>query len=285
MGFTHDADPETFELYAIRYATRDAMRASHFIGGDSHDAPMPMDYFIWVARNDNHAVVIDLGFTDAAAARRRRAMLCNPIEALKQIGVDPEAVQDAIITHLHYDHCGNFGLLPQARFHVQEAEMHFAVGKHMKYRYFSSGYEPEDVMKAVELNFKGRMVQYTGAAQIMSGIRVVPLPGHSPGEQAVLVNTQRGWVVIASDAAHFYENLQRLKPYTACHNVAQMLESFDDLMELADNDIARIVPGHDPLVMQLYPPANPDLAGRVARLDVQPAPIPPRTSRKAAVNP
>jgi hypothetical protein len=34
-----------YELFAIRYATRDARRGAHFIGGDPHDGPMPMDYF------------------------------------------------------------------------------------------------------------------------------------------------------------------------------------------------------------------------------------------------
>jgi hypothetical protein len=40
-----------YELYAIRYAMRDAQRRDHFIGGDPHDASMPMDYFVWVERN------------------------------------------------------------------------------------------------------------------------------------------------------------------------------------------------------------------------------------------
>ena len=39
-----------YELFAIRYATREARRADHFIGGDPHDGPMPMDYFVWVAK-------------------------------------------------------------------------------------------------------------------------------------------------------------------------------------------------------------------------------------------
>jgi hypothetical protein len=38
-----------YEVYALRYATRDAKRRDHFIGGDPHDGPMPMDYFVWVA--------------------------------------------------------------------------------------------------------------------------------------------------------------------------------------------------------------------------------------------
>ena len=39
----------TYDLYAIRYATRDARRTEHFIGGDPRDEAMPMDYFVWAA--------------------------------------------------------------------------------------------------------------------------------------------------------------------------------------------------------------------------------------------
>ena len=38
-----------YEVFALRYATRDAQRRDHFIGGDPHDGPMPMDYFVWLA--------------------------------------------------------------------------------------------------------------------------------------------------------------------------------------------------------------------------------------------
>ena len=51
------------EVFAIRYATREARRAEQFIGGYPHDDPMPMDYFVWVAKNADRAVVIDIGFT------------------------------------------------------------------------------------------------------------------------------------------------------------------------------------------------------------------------------
>ena len=64
-----------YELYAIRYAMRDAQRRDHFIGGDPHDAPMPMDYFVWVAKGEERAVVIDIGFTEEVAAKRGRTFL------------------------------------------------------------------------------------------------------------------------------------------------------------------------------------------------------------------
>src|SRR6185503_10010191 len=93
-----------YELFAIRYATREARRADHFIGGDPHDGPMPMDYFVWVAKSAERAFVIDCGFTEETARKRKRTFLRDPIDALKLVGVDGDTVQDVILTHLHYDH-------------------------------------------------------------------------------------------------------------------------------------------------------------------------------------
>ena len=63
---------DTYEVFAIRYATRDAQRSSHFIGGDPHDGPMPMDYFVWLVRNANRTIVVDTGFTADMAKKRTR---------------------------------------------------------------------------------------------------------------------------------------------------------------------------------------------------------------------
>src|SRR4051794_6361313 len=103
-----------YELFAIRYATREARRREHFIGGDPHDAPMPVGYFVWVAIGSDHTFVIDTGFTAEVAAKRGRSYLRCPVETLKVLGVDGGAVQDVILTHLHYDHVGNFHKFPNA---------------------------------------------------------------------------------------------------------------------------------------------------------------------------
>src|SRR5262249_26050409 len=51
----------------------------------------------------------------------------NPIrEGLKAIGIDPETVENVIVTHLHYDHAGNYELFPRARYHLQDLEMGYA---------------------------------------------------------------------------------------------------------------------------------------------------------------
>src|SRR6202035_785382 len=108
------------ERFAIRYATREAQRSAHFIGGDPHDGPMPMDYFGWVARGGGPTLVIDTGFNAEGSARRQRTSLRDRVEGLAALGIDANAVEDVILTHLHYDHVGNFDRFPKARFHLQE---------------------------------------------------------------------------------------------------------------------------------------------------------------------
>ncbi len=258
-----------YELFALRYATRQANRHEHFIGGDPHDGPMPMDYFVWVAKNADRAVVIDIGFTAESGGRRGRTLERCPIDSLVLLGVDPAEVKDVILTHMHYDHVGNFHKFPIANFHLQEPEMHYAVGRHMRHRQLAKSFEPDDVCGMARLNFDGRVVYHNGSADVVPGISIVPTGGHSAGLQFVKVNTKRGVVVLASDVTHFHENMETCRPFTTAFHVGEMLEAFDTLRAHATVP-ELIVPGHDPLVMQRYPAPSPSLEGIAVRLDVPP---------------
>ena len=259
-----------FKLYALRYAHRAARRADNFIGGDPHDAPMPLDYFVWLAvAPDGRAILIDTGFTEEVAAQRKREWFRCPIDSLALLGVDPADIKDCVLTHLHYDHVGTFHKLPNARFHLQETELHFAVGRYMKFKQLRHSYEVEDVVGIVRANYAGRVDFYTGGAELCPGVTLHPAPGHSAGLQFVRVNTARGWVVIASDVTHFYENMDSERPFTTAFHIGGMLEGYG-LLRAAAPTPQHIVPGHDPLVMQRYRAPTPELDGIVVRLDEAP---------------
>lgn len=184
-------------------------------------------------------------------------------------GVDAAGVRDVVITHLHYDHAGTVGAFPAARFHLQEREMHYATGPLMARDVFAAPYTPDHVCEMVRAVFQGRVSFHDGDAEIAPGVSVHLLGGHTPGLQCVRVRTRRGWVVLASDAAHFYENMEKGSPFPVVYSVGDLVRGYGRMAELADS-AAHIVPGHDPLVMERYPAASGTSAGVVARLDADP---------------
>ena len=81
--------------------------------------------------------------------------------------------------------------------------------------------------------------------------------------------TRRGWVVLASDAAHYYEHMEKDRVFPIGLPSRRHARRLQDLRQLAASP-AHIIPGHDPLVMQRYPAVSPKLEGIIVRLDVPP---------------
>jgi glyoxylase-like metal-dependent hydrolase (beta-lactamase superfamily II) len=116
--------------------------------------------------------------------------------------------------------------------------------------------------------FEGRVEFHDGDAELAPGITLHHIGGHSLGIQVVRVRTRRGFVLLASDATHYYENMKTMRAYPVVVDVAQMVEGFKTIQKLAPST-NHVIPGHDPLVLAKYP-AVPGLEGIVARLDAHP---------------
>jgi len=261
--------PEPYEVYAIRYATVARRSAENFIGGDPHESGARMDYFVWLARSASRTFVIDTGFNAAAAQKRKREFLRSPAEGLRLLGVDAASTENVILTHLHYDHVGNFDLFPRARFHLQDSELAYATGRYMATEFFSYAYEVDEVVAMVRNAYAGRVEFHDGDANLAPGISVHHIGGHTKGLQAVRLWTRVGWLVLASDASHYYANMGEGRPFPVVANVLDMVDGWRKLHTLVD-DPRHIVPGHDPLVMQRYRAPSPTLEGIAVRLDAEP---------------
>lgn len=259
---------EQYEILAFKYARHaHRTRADNFLWPDDHASPQPLDFFIWVIRNGNRTILVDTGFDSAEATRRNRPLDLEPIEALKRIGIAAEDLETVIITHLHHDHAGTLDAFPQALFHVQEAEVAYATGACMCDEVLRKPYTADHVCSLVKKIYSGRVHFHDGDAEVAPGITVHSVFGHTKGMQCVRVMTASGPVVLASDAAHYYENFEQRRPFSVTVDVEQTLRSYTRLEQLAESR-AHIVPGHDPLVLDRYPALKPETIGKVHRVDL-----------------
>ncbi len=262
----------TYEVLALRYATTDPdrPRRENFMPGmDLHDAPMPLDYYIWVIRGHGRLIVVDTGFGKDAAKERHRTLLHEPAALLKRAGIDAAAVPDVVLTHLHYDHAGSLDAFEAATFHLQDEEMRYATGRPMCHACLRAPFNVRDVLQAVGLVHSGRVRFHDGVAELYPGISLHRVGGHTGGLQVVRVATDRGPLVLASDAFHFTENRLRRAPFPIVYHIGEMLEGYRRCEELAGGREDLLIPGHDPDVRERWPELIRGFAD-IVRLDLAP---------------
>ena len=260
---------DVWEAYALKYAERNnRMRADSFIMDDDHASPHPLDYFVWLLRNGDETILVDTGFDQTEARNRERPILDSPADMLGGLGVSAEQIDRIILTHLHYDHAGDLTSYPNATLYLQEAEMVFATGPCMCHDHMRMPFTGEHICDAVRCLYDGRLNFVQGTAEIAPGVETHWVGGHSRGLQFVRVRTERGWVVLASDATHYYENYRTGKPFPIIADMEEVQNGYRRLGQLAESD-DHIIPGHDPLVRTLYPRLE-DRSDRIVVLHKEP---------------
>ena len=156
-----------------------------------------------------------------------------------------------------------------ATFHLQDREMQVATGRYMAHRCMHEAYSVFDVLGLVGNVYAGRVRFHDGDAELAPGISVHLIGGHTLGLQVVRVHTARGWIVLASDASHYYRNMEEARPFPIVADVGAMVEGWRRVRELAASP-DHVIPGHDPQVLARFPAPAEGLRGVVARVDLAP---------------
>ncbi|MEM9357269.1 MAG: N-acyl homoserine lactonase family protein [Pseudomonadota bacterium] len=262
------SDTETYEILGLKYGWHpNRTRKDNFMHDDDHASPAPIAYFVWVIRNKNRTILVDTGFDTKEATRRGRKVDHEPHQMLNQLGISADELETVIVSHLHFDHAGTLHDFPKAQFHLQESEMAYATGKCMCEPSMQVPFTVDHVCDMVRHVYSGRVQFHDGDGYVAPGISVHHVPGHSKGLQCVRVMTENGPVVVASDAAHFYENFELRKPFSITIDMDETLRSYTKLADLA-GDPRNVIPGHDPLVLERYPALKSQTEGSVHRLDL-----------------
>lgn len=169
-----------------------------------------------------------------------------PDFVLRSIGVDPSEIQKVIITHLHWDHCYNNHLFPNAQFYVQKSEILNAAAPlpkfHITYETFTTGVVPPWARQNT------KWIYLEGDYELEEGICLIHIPGHTLGLQGVLVETEKGPHFLASDMVPLYDNIQGedFSVSGLCADLSLYYKSIKKVKSLN----AVVIPSHDYLTLE-----------------------------------
>jgi glyoxylase-like metal-dependent hydrolase (beta-lactamase superfamily II) len=247
-----------YEVYALRYGERPTPACQFFYRDPSHE-PVLLAYYVWLVLGGPHPVVVDVGGDPREAFARGLGGYVSPAAMLERVGVRAADVPLVVITHLHWDHWAGHAAFPAAEFWIQRDEVAFWTGPAARHDVFRQPASPSALGDLVRLGYEQRVRLVDGEREVLPGLRLHAVGGHTPGLQVVSVETARGPVVLTSDASHFYRNVERRQPVQIATDLPAMMDAFDTIEALAGPS-RLVVAGHDPEVETRFTRVEPGIA-------------------------
>jgi glyoxylase-like metal-dependent hydrolase (beta-lactamase superfamily II) len=229
------------------------------------DGDLDMDYNFWVLRAGEKTILVDTGYDISARDWLGEISVTPPTVGLELVDVDPTTVDMVITSHFHYDHIGELRLFTNAQIVSGQAEYDYWFGKWEAGTLegeFTTAENLEPVRKARD---QGRLRLISEETEVFPGITVYPIGGHCPGELLVRIETADSGLILAVDAAHFYEQIENEWPFFAFTDLDEMKKGLAFINRLAAETGAAVIPGHDARVRDRYP-AAPGRAADVANV-------------------
>jgi len=247
-----------YEAYAIRFGILPGFSVSGLVAGADRSRKLDIPVMVWLLKGSNgHQVLVDSGFYRQQFLDQWKPQnFRTPAAAVEAAGVKPDAITDIIISHAHWDHVDGADLFPKATIWIQRDEYTYYTGEAWQQRNTHGGVFAVDMTALLKINTEGRLRFVNGDDQeILPGIRAYIGGKHTYASQYVTVKTDAGTVVFASDNVYLYENLEKHEPIAQTLDATRNLEAQDRMRTLA-SDPRLIVPGHEPLVFEKFPPAG-----------------------------
>lgn len=254
--------------WQVKYAERVVRRSDVFNEYEQYGVPdseLAMDYNFWVLRTGGKTIVLDTGYDVAARDWLGEIGVTPPAVGLSLLDIDPLKVDIVITSHFHYDHIGELGLFENAQIISGQAEYDYWFGKWDKGALKGEFTTAEDLEPVRKARDEGRLRLITEKTEVIPGITVYPIGGHCPGELLTHVQTDSGGLILAVDAAHFYEQIENEWPFFAFTDLDEMKAGLAFINQLADETGATVIPGHDARVRDRYP-AAPGKAADIANI-------------------
>jgi glyoxylase-like metal-dependent hydrolase (beta-lactamase superfamily II) len=158
---------------------------------------------------------------------------------LRQLGVGTNQIDYVVLSHLHFDHCGNANMFADstAKLVCSDKEKEFAFGidglfqgAHLKTDY-------------IDLNWE----TVSGDTEFLPGVTLLQTPGHTPGCMSMRIDLpDSGTMIFTSDAVYMGDSYgPPTTPAAIVNDMGQFYESVEKIRGIAEETNATVVFGHD----------------------------------------
>jgi len=242
----HDARPlvsdDAWHLFAVEVARSEGVLASRLVSGAAEDERVDMSWYFFVAVGHDRVVLVDCAadaLADGGDEARRAAWSVTRgtrvVPALARLRLRPRDVTDVVLTHHHWDHVEGLVHFPRARVHVHEREWARVV------EWVRAPFDERERVRPFT----------TRRRRVHDGMIATVAGRHTSHQLMVDVECAGHTVVIASDAAYLYRNVERGVAVTETASEALNVRDVARAVERVGR--ANVIPGHDPLVFERHP--------------------------------
>lgn len=258
-GTSHSQIPN-YEVYALKFGMLNGgqpLPLSVAVLDGPENETVKGNFIIWLIKGDKgRNILVDAGFiNDIEEAKDGIANYMRPDSMLLKLGLKPTEISDIILTHPHWDHMDGVDLFPNAKVWMQKEDYNEFVGAAWQKDGRTTAFSKRDVLKLVNLNLAGKLTMVDGDnKEIIPGINVYTGSRHTFNSQYVLVKSGVDKIIIASDNAYTYYNIEhsRSAPTWATFDTTAYVKAIERMKTLASN-VKFIIPGHDDLMFSKFP--------------------------------
>lgn len=239
------------KMYAFHCGDEKAMRSLYDPFDPDCGQTIHPPYFFFLIRHPEGDVLFDNGahpaFIDNPRSRLGDAadlydITMNPgddvVSKLRTLGVEADALEHVVQSHLHYDHAGGLEFLTGAQVYVQEAELPFATAPPV---YQRGDYIPRDFAAVRQWRrLSGEHDMFNDGTLV-----IFPTPGHTPGHQSLLVQLGGASYILVGDAAYDLEKMAQRRLPGLLWNPDALVESWHTIEEMQRRHGAQLIVSHD----------------------------------------
>jgi N-acyl homoserine lactone hydrolase len=266
LGFVGSALAAQYEIYTMWYSRLENYPVDSILFATDRGKTMTLPFSYTYIKGDGKQMMFDCGYTDVELGMKWGAPAgawTSIADNLRKVGTSPDQISQLFIGHMHWDHAGGTGELPNAKIWVEKKEIEFAAGEITQKKHTMAGFVEADVLAMIRLNWEGRVIVVNGdRIEALPGVSLYLTPGHTAGTMTATFNTRKGVIPVVNDACYTYRNMKEMIPLGFGYDLVQMLDSYDKIKKLMGTGTT-FVPGHDPDFFNMFP----KVAEGVVRVD------------------